>query len=218
MGYLTSSSFNQFYAQVLLNNGANINAIGGAYIHVNGSVENNIGTVNIEALGGVPAELYVTEDVINNSDLIVEGHIRLLGDWYNNSTFTSNIGTVFLQGANQLISGTVETNFFNLTLDGSGLKTQEINAFSNGILDLKHLELQTEVFSFYVENTAVNSVQRTSGFISSLNGGFLSRRTAQLDTYLFPVGSSVGTLRYRPVELRPTFSPNNTFFGSFQSY
>ncbi len=197
--------------QVLLNNGANINAIGGAYIHVNGSVKNNIGTVNIESIGGLPAEIYVTEDVINNSDLIVEGHIRLLGDWYNNSIFTSNIGTVFLQGANQLISGTVETNFFNLTLDGSGLKTQEINAYSNGILDLKHLELQTEVFSFYIENTAVNSVQRTSGFVSSLNGGFLSRRTEQLDTYLFPVGSSVGTMRYRPVELRPTVSPNNTF-------
>ena len=57
----------------------------------------------------------------------------------------------------------------------------------------------------------MNSVQRTSGFVSSLNGGFLSRRTAQLDTYLFPVGSSVGTMRYRPVELRPTVSPNNTF-------
>ena len=95
MGCLTSSSFNQFYAQVLLNNGANINAIGGAYIHVNGSVENNIGTVNIEAVGGVPAELYVTEDVINNSDLIVEGHIRLLGDWYNNSTFTSRTLVLF---------------------------------------------------------------------------------------------------------------------------
>ena len=210
-GYLTCSCFNHFSAQALLNNGANINAVSGVYIHVNGSVENNIGTVNIDALGGLPAELYVTQDVINSSDLIVEGHIRLLGDWYNHSNFTSNNGTIFLQGANQLISGTVETNFFNLTLDGSGVKTQEINAFSNGILDLKHLELQTEVFSFYVENTAVNSVQRTSGFVSSLNGGFLSRRTAQIDTYLFPVGSSVGTMRYRPVELRPTVSPNNTF-------
>lgn len=197
--------------QVLLNNGANINAIAGAYIHVNGTVKNHFGTVHIDQEGGLPSEIYVTADIINNSDLVGEGHIRLLGDWYNNSIFTSNNGTVFLQGENQLISGTTETFFFNLTLDGSGLKTQEINAFSNGILDLKHLELQTEVFSFYIENTAVNSVQRTSGFVSSLNGGFLSRRTAQLDTYLFPVGSSVGAMRYRPVELRPTVSPNNTF-------
>ena len=197
--------------QTLLNNGANINALSGAYIHVNGSVKNDFGLLAIDAAANVPAEIYITEDIVNNSSLIGSGYIRLLGDWYNNSIFTSSTGTVFLQGSDQLITGTVETNFFNLTLDGSGLKTQEINAFSSGVLDLKHLELQTEAHSFYVENTAVNSIQRTSGFVSSLNGGFLSRRTDQLQTYLFPVGSSVGTIRYRPVELRPTLSPNNTF-------
>ena len=198
-------------SQVLLNNGGNLTALSGAYIHVNGSVTNDSGTVIIDEEFNLPAEIYITEDIVNNANLNGSGHIRLLGDWYNNSIFTSGGGTVFLQGASQLISGTVETFFFNLTLDGSGLKTQEINAFSEGILDLKHLELQTEVFSFYVENAELNSIERTSGFVSSLNGGFLSRRTEQLETYLFPVGSSLGTLRYRPVELKPTVAPNNTF-------
>lgn len=197
--------------QVLLNNGANLTAVSGAYIHVNGTVINDIGTVMIDEEANLPAEIYITGDLVNNASLIGAGYIRLLGNWYNNSIFTSNNGTVFFEGANQLISGDIETNFFNLTLDGSGLKTQEVNSFSHGILDLKHLELQTEVFSFYVENTEVNSIQRTSGFVSSLNGGYLSRRTDQLSTYIFPVGSSIGTLRYRPVELRPTVSPNNTF-------
>ena len=198
-------------SQVLLNNGGNLTALSGAYIHVNGSVTNDSGTVIIDEEFNLPAEIYITEDIVNNANLNGSGHIRLLGDWYNNSIFTSGGGTVFLQGDSQLISGSVETFFFNLTLDGSGVKTQEINAFSEGILDLKHLELQTEVFSFYVENTELNSIERTSGFVSSLNGGFLSRRTEQLETYLFPVGSSLGTLRYRPVELKPTDAPNNTF-------
>ena len=59
------------------------------------------------------------------------------------------MGTVFFEGANQLISGSSESHFFNFTLDGSGLKTQEVNAFSEGVLDLKHLELQTEIYSVF---------------------------------------------------------------------
>ena len=198
-------------SQVLLNNGANIITTSGAYVHVNGTLTNELGTINIDEEIGLPSEIFITEDIINNSELVGEGYIRLLGNWYNNASFTSNNGTVFFEGANQLISGSVETNFFNLTLDGSGFKTQEINAFSSGILDLKHLELQTEVFNFYVVNTDVNAVQRTSGFVSSLNGGFLSRRTSELETYLFPVGSSLGSLRYRPVKIKPTLTSNNTF-------
>ena len=199
------------FGQTLFNNGATLNAISGSHIYVNGSVKNELGTIIIDEEVGLPSEIFITEDMINNSELIGDGYIRLLGNWYNNASFTSNNGTVFFEGANQLISGSVETNFFNLTLDGSGFKTQEINAFSSGVLDLKHLELQTEVFNFYVENTDLNAIQRTSGFVSSLNGGFLSRRTSELETYLFPVGSSLGTLRYRPVELKPTVTQNNTF-------
>ena len=142
--------------QVLLNNGGNLTAVSGAYVHVNGSVKNELGTVIIDDEANLPAEIYITEDIVNNANLIGSGYIRLLGDWYNNSIFTSGGGTVFLEGDSQLISGSVETFFFNLTLDGSGLKTQEINAYSSGVLDLKHLELQTEGFSFYVENTALN--------------------------------------------------------------
>ena len=210
-GFLFFFLIQSTFGQTLLNNGANLNAISGAFIYVNGSVKNDLGTLNIDEEANLPAEIYVTDDIINNANFVGEGHIRLLGNWYNNSVFSSNNGTVFFEGANQLISGSVESNFFNLTLDGSGFKTQEINAFSHGILDLKHIELQTETFSFYVENTSLDAVQRTSGFVSSLNGGFLSRRTEHLEAYLFPVGSSLGTLRYRPVELSPTLSPNNTF-------
>ncbi len=109
-------------SQVLLNNGATLNAISGSHIYVNGSVKNELGTINIDEEVGIPSEIFITEDIINNSELIGDGYIRLLGNWYNNASFTSNNGTVFFEGANQLISGSVETNFFNITLDGSGFK------------------------------------------------------------------------------------------------
>ncbi len=198
--------------QVLENNGGFINAEPGSFVYVNGSVLNGTnGVLDVDGTISSQAELYVTEDITNDAALIVNGHVRLLGNWFNNLGFDSNLGTVFFEGGNQLISGTSESHFFNITLDGSGLKTQEINAFSEGILDLKHLELQTETYSFNVENEDLNSIIRTSGFVSSLNGGFLSRKTNQVDHYLFPVGSSQGVLRYRPVEIKPLDISSNTF-------
>jgi gliding motility-associated-like protein len=198
--------------QVLENNGGFINAEPGSFIYINGSVLNGTnGVLDVDGTISSQAELYVTEDITNDAALIVNGHVRLLGNWFNNLGFDSNLGTVFFEGGNQLISGTSESHFFNITLDGSGLKTQEINAFSEGILDLKHLELQTETYSFNVENEDLNSIIRTSGFVSSLNGGFLSRKTNQVDHYLFPVGSSQGVLRYRPVEIKPLDISSNTF-------
>ncbi|NLA23701.1 MAG: hypothetical protein GX879_01925, partial [Bacteroidales bacterium] len=194
------------------NNGAEILVNSGAYIHVNGSVENsNTGNFNVSENAGIPAEMFVSQDITNNANLIGNGHIRLLGNWYNNSVFTSTTGTVFFEGANQILGGTLATNFFNLTLDGSGVKTQTINQFANGVLNLNHIELKTETHAFFMQNVNTNAIQRTSGFVSSLNGGFLSRNTNTSNAYLFPVGSSLGVQRYRPVELTPNASTANTY-------
>jgi len=199
-------------AQVLFNNGAQIQATGGAYIYVNGSVRNAAaGQMNIDETAGTPAEMFVSQNITNDATLLGDGHIRLLGNWYNNNIFTSTTGTVFFEGANQLLSGSVPTHFFNITLDGSGYKTQQINQYANGVLNLKHIELRTETFAFFMLNTATNAIIRTSGFVSSLNGGFLSRNTNTSAMYLFPVGSSVGIQRYRPVELSPQAAAANTY-------
>ena len=198
--------------QVLQNNGGHINARPGCFIKVNGSFLNeSSGFIDVSGTSSSQAELFVSEDITNNAFFVLNGHARLLGNWFNNFAFDSNMGTVFFEGANQLISGSSESHFFNLTLDGTGLKTQEVNAFSEGVLDLKHLELQTEIYKFFVENEDVNSIVRTTGFVSSLNGGFLSRKTNEVDTYLFPVGSSLGVLRYRPVVIKPLDNSPNTF-------
>lgn len=210
------------FSQTITNKGGYISAQTGAFIRVNGSVKNdNAGLITINGNGtSSNAEMIVSQDVINNATINANGYIRLNGDWLDNNTYTSTTGTVFMQGANQILGGTAATNFFNLTLDGSGVKTQTINKYVNGILDLKSLELNTSTFGMYVQNASSSAITRTSGFVSSANGGFLSRVTNSTGTYLFPTGSSAnnsantsgtGTLRYRPIEITPT-SANSTVY------
>jgi hypothetical protein len=225
------NSWFTIHSQTLTNKGAYITAQSGAYIRVNGSVQNdNAGVVSING-NGTPssAELYVSQDVVNNATINADGYIRLLGNWVDNDTYSSTLGTVFMEGANQLLSGTSPTTFFNLTLDGSGVKTQTINKYVNGVLDLKSLELNTSTFGMYVQNQSTNAILRSpalpesvQGFVSSANGGFLSRATNSTGTYLFPVGSvsnlstNVATApttddRYRPVEIVPNSATASSY-------
>ncbi|MBN2778077.1 MAG: gliding motility-associated C-terminal domain-containing protein [Bacteroidales bacterium] len=198
------------FAQLLYNNGVNIAVKGGVVVYVDGSVQNQSGQINVDNTS-TPSELVVTADFTNNSTAGGNGYYRINGNWINNNTFNAGTGTVFLEGGNQLIDGSVSTYFYNLTLDGTGSKTQTINQYCTGVLELNDIELKTEAFGFFIQNTNPNAITMGAGFVSSLNGGFLSRRTNISSTYLFPVGSSVGTTRYRPVEITPTTVTANTY-------
>jgi hypothetical protein len=85
------------------NNGGFITAQPGSFIYVNGSVSNdNTGILAVNGDGSpTSSELYVTQDVINNSTINADGYIRLLGNWIDNNSFNSTLGTVFFEGANQ---------------------------------------------------------------------------------------------------------------------
>ena len=214
--------YNHCFLQTVTNNGGFITAEPGSYIYVNGSVSNNnTGVLAVNGNGTASSsELYVTQDVVNNSTINADGYIRLLGNWFDNNSFNSNLGTVFFEGANQYLGGTSITQFFNVTLDGSGIKTQQVDKIAKGTLDLKHLHLNTDLYGFYVTNPALNAVLRTSGFVSSANGGFLARTTSNTGMYLFPTGSNAntsanipgsGTFRYRPVELNPNSANLNVY-------
>ena len=134
---LTAFSF-QALSQVVYNNGLEIYAKGGAVFYVDGTVQNEAGIIEVEENAGNNAQLIIQQDFINNSTAGGNGYYRVFGNWVNNNTFNAGTGTVFLEGADQLLDGTVSTYFNNLTLDGSGLKTQTINQYCTGILDLKH--------------------------------------------------------------------------------
>ncbi|MGM0649866.1 MAG: hypothetical protein ACQES1_05085, partial [Bacteroidota bacterium] len=195
-------------AQSLFNNGVDIKITQGVTVFVDGTVQNESGQIDVDAVSG-NSELLIQADFINNDTAGGDGYYRVLGDWLNNSIFNAGSGTVFLEGVNQLLGGTAYTTFNNLTLDGSGIKTQTIDQYCTGILNLNDIELNTDIYGFYVQNTDVSAITRDTGFVSSLDGGFLSRNTNAADVYLFPVGSSVGTTRYRPVEITPDGTGNS---------
>ncbi|MBM3161387.1 MAG: hypothetical protein FJZ66_08635, partial [Bacteroidetes bacterium] len=210
------------FAQTLVNNGGFITAQPGSFIYVNGSLENNNTGILAVNGNGTPtsSELYVTQNIINNSSINADGYVRLLGNWIDNGSFNSTLGTVFFEGNNQFLGGSSITQFFNLTLDGSGIKTQQVDKIAKGTLDLKHLHLNTDLYGFYVTSPALNAIIRTTGFASSANGGFLSRTTQNTGLYLFPTGSTAntsanipgsGTFRYRPVEINPNDANINEY-------
>jgi len=218
-------SFSQ--TQTLTNNGGFIKSEPGSFIRVNGSVQNdNTGLITVNGDGSAAsAQVYVTEDIINNATITADGYIRLLRHWINNNTFNQGLSTVFFEGGDQFLEGTSATVFNNITLLGTGIKTQKINKSSVGILALNNLHLNTDIFTFFVQNPAVGAITRdnstnTAGFVSSANGGMLSRITNSTSSYLFPVGSTAnnsantpgtGTTRYRPVEIVPIANNSTSY-------
>lgn len=190
------------FSQVMVNKGTIIYSANDT-IFANGGISNLIdGTSGIGGTFRNSGSLYINNSGTDN------------GDWTNsggNGAFTSTIGTngastitCFLIGGNQNIQGTDVTEFHNLVLMGSGVKQLNgINAIVRDTLNLTDRELATGLSTVYVTNPALPSIQLSTGFVSSLGLGALVRSTAASQSYLFPVGSSLGTLRYRPVEITP---------------
>jgi len=187
------------FSQEFVNNGDIISNLNGNVIFVNGNVSN------------------LATGIFENT-----GSIYLTGDWTNNSVpanpaFTGTPGgTVIMTGATQNIQGTSVTEFYNLTLLGSGVKQlNAIDAIVENTLALNDRELSTNTNTAFVTNTATTAITRTSGFVSSLDNGALVRNTASSAIYLFPVGSSIFPARFRPVEIRPVNSSDNSFAVRF---
>ena len=98
-----------------------------------------------------------------------------------------------------------------MVLTGSGIKRQTLNSFVLGELHLNHIELATQSFYTFVENGNLDAIQRTTGFVSSLDDGALVRYTPVSNEYLFPTGSSTGITRYRPIEITPSEVGQNKY-------
>ena len=192
-------SVNLFSQAYLINNCYSI-VSNNAYLIVNGYL-NNQSSGNLY-LTGTNSNVIIQNNITNNGTINSSGKIDLYGDWINNSTYThNNTSYVYLKGANQNIGGSTTTTFYNLYLQGTGVKTLGNNQNVDGTLNLNDRELATQNYTMTVNNPLVASVQRTTGFVSSTVGGGLARATNSTSTYLYPVGSSG---KYRPADITPS--------------
>lgn len=187
------------YAQpgLMNNKGALVYTAPNSIVKVKGSFNNdqdglfqNWGTTTIDS------------SFYNNGQSEKSGYYRVGKDWVNNYIFISDSSEVFLFGDNQFIRGDSVTRYWILELQGTGIKTQQIHSFTKNTLKLNDRELATDVFFMHVLNTDTAAITRSSGFVSSLGIGRLKRDMDKVEAYLFPVGSSVNTTRYRPARLR----------------
>jgi gliding motility-associated-like protein len=200
------------FAQVLVNNG-------GLIFNTNDTIFVNGGVINQPDITGTGGTFS------NSGQLYIKDKGADPGDWVNsagNAGFSSAGGvdgasqmTCYLLGGNQNIqSGSVPTEFSNLRLRGTGVKQLlGNNAIVHDTLDIKDRELATGAYKMTVTNTDPNAIEHVPavGFVSSTLGGSLVRNTNSAARYLFPVGSSVGTTRYRPIEVGPKDNFPNTY-------
>lgn len=206
---LSCTAFAQ--AQIFYNNGANVYMNNGSIVQINGDAQNAGAAGNMNNKGDVTITGSITNDATAGGD----GIYHVAGDFINNSTFTAGTGTVELNGASQQIAGTQVTTFHDLLLTGTGIKSQAVDARVGNLLALNDRELATDVHTMFVDNTATTAITRTTGFVSSNVGGALARATFTTNTYEFPTGSSLGTPRYRPVNITPAFPFSTTYTVRF---
>lgn len=195
---------------LVTNNGALTSIQQGCIVSVvTSSVHNQGGQIQNAGRLTVEGDL-INDDIITGGG--AAGIFNILGDWENNGTFSADQSFVNLNGANQAIKGSSVTSFYNLNLNGSGIKSMNVDAITSNILDLSVFELATGDYRMTVTNPNTNSVAfATGGFVSSTNSGRLVRATNSTSAYMFPVGSSTGTPRYRPIEVTPSASTNNEY-------
>lgn len=182
------------------------------------------------ALVAVNGDLHnIDTSITNNGQFLINGNFtndglaqgdgvwEVMGNWINNASFLCGISNVNLRGGPQLITGTQQTTFYNLNLSGIGIKTMTSDDTVTHHLNLTDRELATDVNTIFVTNTDPLAVSNTTGFVSSLANGSLSWNTDSFADYFFPVGSSLGILRYRPVNITPndTDGTLNTFTVRF---
>ena len=197
-------------AQLLYNNGADVAVTPGGILYVGGAAENASGLISN---GGSTTIMGYFRNGSTATGGDTNGVYNVQGDWENNNNFVSNESTVNLTGATQLITGSENTSFYNLTLITQGaVKEQTLDAVVTNTLNLNDCELATEDHNMYVLNTFTGAIARSSGFVSSIGPGRLVRNANSTGTYLFPTGwNNNGNIYYRPVEMSPSVTDAQSF-------
>ncbi len=224
--------FGEVCAQVtFFNNGQVVKVTNGGNIFINGNLTDDGTTANIINDGIIETvnDLYNGDFTIqNNATVEGSGEFRVEGDWINNATFISdffiNTSRVILTGNNQFITGTNVTTFYDLEMGNfNTLKTMTLNAIVTDSLILRNNELAAESNVLYFVNQDPGAISASitygdEGYISTQLNGYLARLVNNISNYAFPMGSSVGTYRYRPVVMKPTTVTLDTFFVGMLNY
>lgn len=198
---------------VLFNNGTVARMNPGCIVFINdGDVKNNTGIIK-------NAGLFTIENNFINNDTATGGSAaglyKVQGDFINNDAFIADQSKVLLYGDNQQITGSSVTTFYDLTLTGTGIKSQTIDARVSNTLDLSNLELASGNNFMHIDNQSSNAIQNSGGFVSSTGNGRLAWATNLSSQYVYPVGSSQGTPRIRPVRITPAQAASNIYAVRF---
>ena len=152
---------NYCFSQGIVNNGGRIVFAGAGQIYIAGG-----------AAGGYLSQ---TAGIVDPS---ATGIITLEGNWTNNSAntgFSSDNGTVVMNGAAQSINGTSSTTFYNLTLSGTAgsTKTQNVNTSvggvttTNGVLSVGSDIYNLNSLILTITNPAIAAVTYGTGYVLS---------------------------------------------------
>lgn len=214
----------------IINNGALVIVNGGVEIYTGSMINDGFLQVTKNSNLNNPGNFKINQFV----NISGNGYYKIEQDWINNGLFNCNQSTVELYGdMKQFISSSlnVSTTFHDLILSGNGVnenRKKELDGVNSstdftGTLVLNDRELSTLINSFYVLNPINNCVYfdqtfQDEGFVSSLSPGFLWRSTNNNSTYIFPVGSSNGVKRFRPIVLNPKLQNNNQFGVRLNNY
>ncbi|MBB00914.1 MAG: hypothetical protein CMN34_08290 [Saprospirales bacterium] len=163
-------------------------------------------------------EADIDNTLINQDNLTADADpttiFRVGQDWENNGAFTAGNSTVELKGGDQEIRGTSISAFYDLVCLGSFPDIKSLNSIDadvTNLLDLGNIEFATNTQNLNVTNPDFLAIQRTDGYVSSLDLGRLNRATNSTNSYLFPTGSSAGAIRYRPIEFTPDGNDNRVY-------
>ncbi len=178
------------FSQGIVNNGANIVMSGAASIYIDGGTDGDYLSQNSGSI--TPS---------------TTGTVTLEGDWTNNSTntgFTADAGLVILNGAAQSIYGTNSTTFYNLTLQGTGTKTQNINTTvggvttKTGVMALGTRPYNLNSFILTLTNPLAGAITNSTGYVISetnlaINPSIVSWQiNTNTGAHVYPFGTTTG--------------------------
>ncbi len=163
------------------------------------------------------------------SDVSNSGTIDLTGNFTNNSgsgLFGTSAGTVLMNGAAQNIGGNSVTQFNNLNLQGTDVKTllQDAvaggnNGVNSGVLSLGDAKLNLNTRDLTVTNSSAAAITRNNGFIISEtdpSAGYSNIHWQvgnNTGNYIFPFGNNTSG-HYIPVSFEISV-PGNGTSGTF---